>query len=63
MVRMLAEDDYSENPKKILHKDVHGAKERNTKLLQQLFSCDDVKGDFDKDRKIGDSICGMQILK
>ena len=32
-------------------------------LSQQLFKRDDVKGDFDKDRKTGDGICGMNKLK
>ena len=32
-------------------------------LSQQLFNCDDAKGGFDKDRTIGDGICGMKILK
>ena len=45
------------------HKDENGAKVMKLKLLQQLFNCDDVNGDFDEDRKIGDVICGMNILK
>ena len=32
-------------------------------LSQQLFNCDYMKGGFDKDRKIGDGICGMEMLK
>ena len=32
-------------------------------LSQQLCNCDDVKGRVDKDRKIGDGIFGMNILK
>ena len=60
---MLAEDDYSAIPKKKRHKYAHGAKEMQLKLSQQLFNCDDVKGDFDEDRKIGDGICGMKMLK
>ena len=32
-------------------------------LSQKLFNCDDMKGDFDKDKKIGDGICGMKMLK
>ena len=31
--------------------------------MKQLFNCDDVKGGFDEDRKIGGGICGMNILK
>ena len=33
------------------------------RLSQQLFNCDDVKGVFDEDSKIGDGICGMKMLK
>ena len=33
------------------------------KLLHQLFNCDDMKEFFDEDRKIGDGICGMKMLK
>ena len=32
-------------------------------LSQQMFNCDDVKGGFEKDREIGDGICGIKILK
>ena len=32
-------------------------------LSQQLFYFDDEKRFFDKDRNIGDGICGMNILK
>ena len=32
-------------------------------LSQQFLNCDDVKGDFDKDKEIGDNICGMTMLK
>ena len=32
-------------------------------LSRQLFYCDDVKGGFDKDRNIGDVICGIKMLK
>ena len=32
-------------------------------LSQKLFNCDDVKEDFDGDRKVGDGICGMKMLK
>ena len=46
-----------------MHKDAHGAKEMQLKLSQQLFNCDYVKGDFDEDRKVGDGICGMMMLK
>ena len=46
-----------------MHKYAHGAKETKLKLSQQLFNCDYVKGDFDEDRKIGDGICGMKMLK
>ena len=60
---MLAEHDYGAILKKKLHKDAHGAKGMQLKLSQQLFNCDDVKGDFDEDRKIGDGICGMKMLR
>ena len=46
-----------------IHKDAHGAKEMQLELSQQIFICDDVKGDFDKYRKIGDGIYGMKMLK
>ena len=61
-VRMLAEDDYGAISKKKLHKDAHGTKGTQLKLSKQMFNCDDVKGVFDKDRKIDDGICGMKIL-
>ena len=32
-------------------------------LSQQLFNSDDVKVHFEKDSKIGDVICGMNMLK
>ena len=60
---MLAEDDYGAILTKKLHKDTHGAKEIQLGLSQQLFNCDDVKVDFDKDNKVGDGICGMKMLK
>ena len=63
MVRMLAEDDYGEISKGGMHKYSHGTKELQIKLSQQLFNFDDVKEGFDKDRKIGDGICGMKMLK
>ena len=62
-VRMLAEDDYGAILKKKLHKDAHGAEERQLKLSQLLFNCDGVKGGFDEDRTIGHGICGMKVLK
>ena len=34
-----------------------------TLRTQQFFNCDDVKGGFNYDRKIGDGISGMNILK
>ena len=46
-----------------MHKDAHGAKEMQLELSRKLFNCYDVKGDFDKDRNIGDGICGMKRLK
>ena len=46
-----------------MHRDSHGTKEIYIKLSHQLFNCDDMKGDFDEDRKIGDGICGMNTLK
>ena len=46
-----------------MHNDAHGAKEMQLELSRQLFYFDDVKGGFDKDRNIGDGICGMNILK
>ena len=46
-----------------MHKDAHGAKEIQIELSRQLFYCDDLKGWFDKDRKIGDGICGIKMLK
>ena len=46
-----------------MHKYAHGAKEMQLELSQQLFYCDDVRGGFDKDRNIGDGICGIKILK
>ena len=33
------------------------------KLSQQLFNYDYVKGGVDEDRKIGDGICGIKMLK
>ena len=33
---------------KQLHKDAHDTKEIHFDLSQQLFNCDDVKGNFDK---------------
>ena len=60
---MLAEDDYCANSKIVFHRNAHGTKEMKLELLQQLFNCDDTKGDFDEDRKIGDGICGMKMLK
>ena len=62
-VRMLDEDDYGAISKKKLHKDAHGTKRTQLKLSKQMFNCDDVKGVFDKDRKIDDGICGMKMLK
>ena len=59
----LAEDDYVAISKKKMHKDEHGAKEMQLKLSHQLFNCDDAKGYFDEDRKIGYGICGMKMLK
>ena len=44
---MLADDDYSAIPRGGMHKDVHGKKEMQLKLSQQLLNCDDVKGGFD----------------
>ena len=32
-------------------------------LSHQLFNCDDVKGFFDEDRKIGDGVSGIKMLK
>ena len=49
--------------KKILHKDAHGAKKVKLGLSHQLFNCDDLKVDFEKDSKIGDEIFGMKVLK
>ena len=46
-----------------MHKYAHGAKEMQLELSQQLCYFDDVKGFFDKDRNVGDGICGMKILK
>ena len=60
---MLDQDEYSVILKKKLHKNVHGAKEMQIELSQQLFNCDDVKGGFEEDRKIGDGVCGMKMLK
>ena len=54
---------YGKNEKKKLHKNAHDAMEMQLKLSQQLFNCDDMKGYFDSDRKIGDGICGMKMLK
>ena len=62
MVRMFSEDDYSANMRKKMHKDAYGAKEMKIKLSQKLFNCNDMKGGFDEDRKIGDGICGLNIL-
>ena len=45
-----------------MHKDAYGAKEMKIKLSQKLFNCNDMKGGFDEDRKIGDGICGLNIL-
>ena len=60
---MLYEDDYDEILKIKLHKDAHGAKEMQPESSQQLLNCDDVKVCFDRDRKIGDGICCMKMLK
>ena len=46
-----------------MRKDAHDAKEMQLKLSQQLFNCDDTKGSFDEDRKIGDGVCGKKMLK
>ena len=46
-----------------MHKYAHGAKEMQLELSRQLFYCDDVKGDFYKDRNIGDGICGIKMTK
>ena len=35
----------------------------NLDLSHNLFNCDDVKGGFYKDSKIGDWVCGMKMLK
>ena len=59
----LAEDDYVAISKKKMHKDEHGAKEMQLKLSHQLFYFYDMKGGFDKDRNIGDEICGIKVLK
>ena len=32
-------------------------------LSQQFFICNNLKGGFEEDRKIGDGICGMKMLK
>ena len=60
---MLADDDNGAISGGKLHKDAHGAKEMQLELSRQLFYCDDVKGGFDKDRIIGDVICGIKMLK
>ena len=60
-VCMLDEDDYGAILRKILYKDAHSAKEMQIELSQQLFNCDDMKVDFDKDSKFGDEIYGMEI--
>ena len=57
------EDNYGAIPKKIFHKYAHGAKEIQLELSKQLFNSDDVKKDFDEDRKMMDGICGMKMLK
>ena len=62
-VQMLAGDDYGAISEKKLHKYAHGAKYMQLNLSQQLFNCDDAKKDLDKNRKIGDGICGMKMLK
>ena len=59
----MAMDDCSTISRGKLHRNAHGAKEIKLELSQQLFNCDDVKGDFDKYRKIGDRICGMKMWK
>ena len=35
----------------------------NLDLSHNLFNCDDLKGGFDEDSKIGDWVCGMKMLK
>ena len=62
-MRMLAKDDCGAVLKKISYKDAHRTKYIQLELSQQLFNCDDMKGYFDSDRKIGDGICGMKMLK
>ena len=56
------DDDYGANLKEKNHKDAHGAKEMQLKVSHQLFICDDVKVFFNKNRNIGDDICG-KLLK
>ena len=46
-----------------MHKYAHGAKEMQLELSQELFYFDDMKGFLDKDRIIGDGICGIKMLK
>ena len=58
-VQMLAEDDHGEILRIFFHKYAHGTKEMQLKLSHQLLNCDDVKGDSDKDKKIGGVICGI----
>ena len=52
-VRVLTEYEYSTIPKKKWHRDVHGAKEMQLELSQQLFNFDDAKGGL---RNIGELV-------
>ena len=60
---MLDEYDYNTISDKILHKDAHGAKEMQLELSHQLFNCDYVRGDSDKDSNTGDVTFGVKMLK